>query len=61
MTPFEKLATGAEVQRFLRRGVTLESLRSQAASMSENEAAARLNEARRQLFTFIHQRSRNAA
>ena len=61
MTPFEKLATLDNVHQFLRRGVTLESLRRQAARMSDNEAAARLNEARSQLFTFIYQRSRNAA
>ena len=61
MTPFEKLASLDHVQRFLRRGVTLESLHCQAASMSDNEAAARLNDARSQLFALIHKRSRNAA
>ena len=61
MTPFEKLATLDTVQQFLRRGVTLESLRRQAASMSDNDAATRLNEARTQLFISIHKRSRNAA
>lgn len=59
--PLEKLATLAKVQRFLRRGVAFESLRRQAASMSDNEAAARLNEARSRLFLSIHKRSRNAA
>ena len=52
-TPFEKLATLDHVQQFLRRGVTLESLRHQAARISDNEAAARLNEARTQLFISI--------
>ena len=61
MTPFEKLATLTKVQRFLRRGVTLESLRCQAARMSDNDAAARLNEARSQLFLSIHKRPRTAA
>lgn len=61
MTPFEKLATLDDVQQFLRRGVSLESLRRQAASMSDNDAATRLNEARTQLFISIHKRSRNAA
>ena len=61
MTPFEKLTTLDTVQQFLRRGVTLESLRRQAASMSDNDAATRLNEARTQLFISIHKRSRNAA
>jgi transposase InsO family protein len=61
MTPFEKLATLKGVQRFLRPGITLASLRHQAASISDNEAAARLNEARSQLFLSINKRSRNAA
>ena len=61
MTPFEKLATLDNVQQFLRRAVTLESLHAQAAGMSDNDAAARLNEARSQLFISIHKRSRNAA
>jgi len=61
MTPFEKLATLNQVQQHLRPGVTFETLRRQAASMSDNDAAARLNEARSQLFLSIHQRSRNAA
>jgi transposase InsO family protein len=61
MTPFEKLATLQQVQQFLRSGVTLETLRRQAASMSDNAAAARLNQARTQLLLSIHKRSRNAA
>jgi transposase InsO family protein len=61
MTPFEKLATLDHVQQHLHPRVTLETLRRQAASMSDNDAAARLNEARSQLFLSIHKRSRNAA
>jgi len=61
MTPFEKLATVTQVQQFLRPGVTLNSLRRQAASISDNDAAARLNHARSQLFLSIHKRPRNAA
>jgi transposase InsO family protein len=61
MTPFEKLATLERCQQFLRPGVTLQSLRREAASISDNEAAARLNEARSRLFLSIHKRSRNAA
>jgi hypothetical protein len=61
MTPFEKLTTVAKVPRFWRCGITLAALRHQAAGMSDNEAAARLNEARTQLFLSIHKRSRNAA
>jgi len=40
MTPFEKLATLDNVHQFLRRGVTLESLRRQAARMSVMERNA---------------------
>jgi transposase InsO family protein len=61
MTPFEKLTTVVEVHRFLRCGITLAALRRQAARMSDNEAASRLNAARTQLFLSIHKRSRNAA
>ncbi len=61
MTPFEKLATLDQVQPFLRPGITLQSLRRQAASISDNDAAAQLNEARSQLFLSIHKRSRNVA
>jgi transposase InsO family protein len=61
MTPFEKLATLEKVQQFLRPGITLQSLRRQAASISDNDAVARLNQARSQLFLSIHKRSRNAA
>ena len=61
MTPLEKLATIPKVHRFLRPGITLTSLRRQAAAISDNEAATRLNEARSQLFLSIYKRSRNAA
>jgi hypothetical protein len=61
MTPFEKLTALDNVEMHLRPGITLETLRRQAASMSDNDAAARLNEARSQLFLSIHKRSRNAA
>jgi transposase InsO family protein len=61
LTPFEKLATLERVQQFLRPEVTLSSLRREAGSMSDNEAAARLNEARSRLFLSIHKRSRTAA
>ena len=61
MTPFEKLAIVTNVRQFLRPGVTLSTLRRQAASISDNEAAAQLNQARSQLFLSIYKRSRNAA
>jgi transposase InsO family protein len=61
MTPFEKLASLPKPSRFLKSGITLNSLRTQAVKMSDNEAAARLAAARRKLFQSIEGRSRNAA
>jgi hypothetical protein len=60
-TPFEKLASLPDAQRFLKPEVTLEALRAQASACSDNEAAERLNQARQRLFLSIHKRSRTAA
>ncbi|MDP2809433.1 MAG: hypothetical protein Q8O34_04725 [Rhodocyclaceae bacterium] len=61
MTPLEKLASLATASDFLKPGVTLDALRAEARELSDNEAALRLNEARRRLFLSIHKRSRSAA
>lgn len=61
MTPFEKLSTLANPADFLKPGITLEGLRAEATRMSDNEAAARLNRARQQLFLSIQRRSRSVA
>jgi len=61
MTPLEKLASLATAAEFLKPGVTLDVLRAEARELSDNEAALRLNEARRRLFLSIHKRSRSAA
>ena len=61
MTPFEKLASVPEVIAFLRPDSTLDTLRTTAAAMSDNEAAERMNQARQQLFLSINQRSKTAA
>lgn len=61
MTPLEKLACVEKASKFLKPGVRLDALHTQACSMSDNEAAARLNEARRRLFLSIQKRSRPAA
>ena len=61
MTPFEKLASLANVAAFLRPGVTLESLRATANAMSDNVAAEQMNQARQKLFLLINKRSRTAA
>jgi transposase InsO family protein len=61
MTPLEKLASLPDAGDFLKPGVTLDALREKARAMSDNEAAARLNEARNRLFQSISKRSRKAA
>lgn len=61
MTPLEKLACLETAADFLKPGVTLGALQAQACSTSDNEAAVRLNEARRRLFLSIQKRSRSAA
>jgi transposase InsO family protein len=61
MTPLEKLASLPKVKRFLQPGITLAELHRQAATISDNEAAKRLNHARSQLFLSIHKRSKTAA
>lgn len=61
MTPLEKLAQIDRLERFLKPGITLAALQREATRLSDNEAAARLNQARQQLFVSIHKRSRSAA
>ena len=61
MTPLEKLATLPALQRYLKPGITLSGLERQAASMSDNEAAQRLNQARAALFQSIHRRTKRSA
>lgn len=61
MTPFEKLHSLAGAAAFLKPGTTLDALRAEAGTRSDNEAAACLNQARQRLFLSIQKRSRNAA
>jgi len=61
MTPYEKLKSLGNAETFLKPGVTFEQLDRTAAAMSDNEAAERLNEARKKLFQSINRRSRHAA
>ena len=60
-TPFEKLKSIPEAKTFLKKSVTLKSLERMAAKQSDNEAAEKLNQARKQLFLSIHNRSKVAA
>ena len=61
MTPYEKLKSLDATGRYLKPGITLNQLDQQAAAMSDNEAAQRLNEARTILFKTIFNRSKKAA
>ena len=61
MTPYEKLKSLPNAKRFLRPGLTFEQLDTQAAAMSDNDAAQRLNQARATLFKTISNRSKTAA
>jgi len=55
MTPYGKLTSLPNAARFLKPGVTFEQLNALALQMSDNEAAAQLQEARQQLFQRIHE------
>jgi transposase InsO family protein len=61
MTPFEKLKSIEGAGSCLKPGMSLETLENQAQQHTDNEAAARLNQARQQLFQSIFNRSKAAA
>ncbi|MGH8534614.1 MAG: hypothetical protein ACREV1_18345, partial [Gammaproteobacteria bacterium] len=57
MTPYEKLKSLPNPERFLKPGLTFEQLDALAMQMSDNETAAQLHKARQQLFKHIHEQS----
>jgi transposase InsO family protein len=61
MTPYEKLKSLPLAENFLKPGTDFKILDAQAGSMSDNEAAQRLNNARAILFKTICNRSKTAA
>ena len=61
MTPYEKFRSLPQPQQYLKPGITLEQLETTATAMSDNEAAAKLNEAKQHLFQHINRRSKHAA
>lgn len=61
MTPLEKLASLPDAESFLKPGVSLEQLQTEAKRLTDNAAACQLNEARRRLFLSIQRRSKHAA
>lgn len=54
-TPYEKFKSLPDAQQYLKEGVSFEKLDDIANSMSDNEAAQHLQEARRALFKQIHE------
>ena len=56
MTPFEKLKSLPNWEQYLKKGTTAQALEAESESMSDNEAAQRLNAARESLFKTIFER-----
>ena len=61
MTPYEKLKSLPNAATFLKPGITFEHLEKTATAHSDNDAAERMNEARKKLFQSINRRSSHAA
>ena len=55
MTPYEKLKSLDDAQRYLKPGLSFEILDKVAYRISDNAAADALQQARRDLFTTIHE------
>ncbi len=60
-TPFEKLKSIPDAKTYLKKTVTLKNLEKEAAKHADNAAAEKLNQARKQIFLSIHNRSKVAA
>lgn len=60
-TPFEKLTSLPEALRNLKPGITMEHLTKYALSMSDNEAADRMQKARAAMFESINRRRQRAS
>ena len=61
MTPYDKLRSLPDAEIYLKDGVTFKQLDAIVASISDNEAARRLNQARNRLFQAISGRARRVA
>lgn len=61
MTPWERLQTIADYPNHLKPGITVQTLKCQAASMSDNDAALQVQKARKRLFQTFKRRSKLAA
>lgn len=61
MTPYEKLKSLPDAERFLKPGITLKQLDEMALSISDNEAAKKMSEAKRKLFRTIFEQEQSVA
>jgi hypothetical protein len=61
MTPYEKFKSMPNAEQFLKAGISFQNLDALARSISNNDAAQRLNDARARLFKSISNRSKSAA
>jgi transposase InsO family protein len=61
MTPYEKLKSLPDAETYLKEGITFKQLDDFADSISDNEAARQLNQARNRLFRTISERETRAA
>ena len=61
MTPYEKLKSLPKAKQYLKPGMTFKRLHDIAMSISDNEAAHQLTEARKQLFKTIHAQDQQVA
>ena len=61
MTPYEKLKSLVDAERYLKPGMTFEQLDEIALSISDNEAVKQMNEAKRVLFKSIFEQKQSVA
>ena len=61
MTPYEKLKSLPEAASYLKAGTTFQDLDAIANSISDNEAAKQMNEAKQKLFKTIHEQGKRVA
>ena len=61
MTPWERLKTIPAYETYFKPGITTESLEHDANALSDNDAASKVQQARKRLFQSINRRSKSAA
>lgn len=61
MTPWERLKTIPAYEDFLKPGITSQSLEHDANALRDNDAASKVQQARKRLFQSINRRSKSAA